>query len=138
MPDVLMPRLSDTMTEGTLVQWLKHVGDQVHRGDALAEVETDKATMDVEAYDNGILTRILVEAGSVVPIGNPIAVIGEQSTATAEPATLVPAVTGTGPGLPAQVQLYRGTTLLANPFGPTPDQTLDPYNTVLTEGVYVG
>ena len=73
MPDVLMPRLSDTMTEGILVQWLKQEGDQIQRGDVLAEVETDKATMEVEAYESGVLTRILAEPGSTVPIGQPIA-----------------------------------------------------------------
>ena len=59
MPDVLMPRLSDTMTEGVVGQWLKHEGDMVQRGDTLAEIETDKATMELEAYDSGVLTRII-------------------------------------------------------------------------------
>jgi pyruvate dehydrogenase E2 component (dihydrolipoamide acetyltransferase) len=77
MPDVLMPRLSDTMTEGVVSQWLMSEGDEVHRGDVLAEIETDKATMDLEAYDTGTLTRIIAQAGSTVPIGEPLAVIGE-------------------------------------------------------------
>ena len=67
MPEVFMPRLSDTMTEGVLSQWLKHEGDEVHRGDILAEIETDKATMDLEAYEDGILTKIVVAAGTTVP-----------------------------------------------------------------------
>lgn len=75
MPDVLMPRLSDTMTEGVVGQWLKHEGDIVRRGDTLAEIETDKATMELEAYDSGVLTRIIAPVGSTVPIGQPIAVI---------------------------------------------------------------
>ncbi|MEO7587540.1 MAG: dihydrolipoamide acetyltransferase family protein [Arachnia sp.] len=89
MPDVPMPRLSDTMTEGVLARWLKGEGDEVHRGDILAEIETDKSTMDLEAYDDGTLTRILVAEGTTVPIGEPLAVIGERSDvakATAEPA----------------------------------------------------
>ena len=77
MPDVLMPRLSDTMTEGVLAHWLKNEGDVVHRGDILAEIETDKSTMDLEAYDDGTLTKILVAEGTTVPIGGPLAVIGE-------------------------------------------------------------
>lgn len=78
MPEVIMPRLSDTMTEGVLSNWLKNEGDEVHKGDILAEVETDKATMDLEAYDDGTLTKILVAAGTTVPIGEPVAIIGER------------------------------------------------------------
>jgi pyruvate dehydrogenase E2 component (dihydrolipoamide acetyltransferase) len=97
MPDVLMPRLSDTMTEGVLSEWRKGEGDPVHRGDVLAEIETDKATMELEAYDDGVLERHLVAPGTTVPIGQPIAVIGD-GTATvsspgppqAEPAQAVP------------------------------------------------
>ncbi|MGA8547929.1 MAG: dihydrolipoamide acetyltransferase family protein [Mycobacterium sp.] len=82
MPDVLMPRLSDTMTEGVIGEWLKREGDVVQRGDTLAEIETDKATMELEAYDSGVLTRIIAPAGSTVPIGQPIAVIGDPTLAT--------------------------------------------------------
>ena len=84
MPDVFMPRLSDTMTEGVLVRWLKQEGDQVRIGDMLAEIETDKATMELEAYDSGVLTRIIVQPGTTVPIGKPIAVIGEERAAAAD------------------------------------------------------
>ncbi|HEU5384486.1 MAG TPA: dihydrolipoamide acetyltransferase family protein [Streptosporangiaceae bacterium] len=90
MPDVLMPRLSDTMEEGLLSQWVKHEGDQVRKGDVLAVIETDKAAMDMEAYDEGVLTRILVAEGASVPIGAPIAVIG-QAAAAAGPPSPVPA-----------------------------------------------
>ncbi len=82
MPDVLMPRLSDTMTEGVVGQWLKHEGDVVQRGDVLAEIETDKATMELEAYDSGVLTRIIAPEGTTVSIGQPIAVIGDQTGGT--------------------------------------------------------
>ena len=81
MPEVLMPRLSDTMAEGILSQWVKHEGDQVRKGDVLAVIETDKAAMDMEAYDEGVLTKILVKEGASVPIGTPIAVIGDQAAA---------------------------------------------------------
>jgi pyruvate dehydrogenase E2 component (dihydrolipoamide acetyltransferase) len=98
MPEVLMPRLSDTMTEGILVQWLKHEGEQVARGDVIAEVETDKATMEVEAYDTGVLTRIIAEPGSTVPIGEPIAVIGEPTAAPENvPARVTPSVSASAP-----------------------------------------
>ena len=88
MPDVLMPRLSDTMEEGVLSQWVKHEGDQVRKGDVLAVIETDKAAMDMEAYDEGVLTKILVAEGASVPIGTPIAVIGEAATAGAAPSPI--------------------------------------------------
>jgi pyruvate dehydrogenase E2 component (dihydrolipoamide acetyltransferase) len=85
MPDVLMPRLSDTMEEGVLSQWVKHEGDQVRKGDVLAVIETDKAAMDMEVYDEGVLTRLLVPEGASVPIGTPIAVIGDQPAGAAAP-----------------------------------------------------
>jgi pyruvate dehydrogenase E2 component (dihydrolipoamide acetyltransferase) len=73
MIEIIMPRLSDTMEEGTIVAWRKQPGDQVERGDVLAEIETDKATMDLEAFDEGLLDRIEVEARQTVPIGTVIA-----------------------------------------------------------------
>lgn len=91
MPDVLMPRLSDTMQEGVLSQWLKSEGDVVHRGDILAEIETDKATMELEAYDDGVLERLLVAEGATVAIGAPIAVISDGMTSgTASSGTPAP------------------------------------------------
>lgn len=77
MAEVTMPRLSDTMTEGTISRWMKKPGDQVEKGDVLAEIETDKATMELEAYERGTLQQILVQEGNVVPIGQTIALIGE-------------------------------------------------------------
>jgi len=76
MAEVNMPRLSDTMQEGTITRWLKQVGDEVKRGDVLAEVETDKANMEVEAFDAGILEQVIVQEGETVPIGQVIAIIG--------------------------------------------------------------
>ncbi|HLH25209.1 MAG TPA: dihydrolipoamide acetyltransferase family protein [Chloroflexota bacterium] len=81
MPDVTMPRLSDTMQEGKIARWLKHPGDRVAPGDVLAEIETDKATMELEAYDAGVLERILVPEGQNAPIGQAIAVIGTGAAA---------------------------------------------------------
>jgi len=112
LPDVRMPRLSDTMTEGILSQWLKHEGEQVSRGDVLAEIETDKATMELEADDSGVLTRILVEPGTTVPIGQPIAVIGEPDAAApqaaAAPAAAAPQPTrppAAGPAAPRSAEV---------------------------------
>jgi len=82
MPEVQMPRLSDTMTEGILSRWRKKEGEQIRKGDIIAEIETDKATMELEAYDEGPLTALLVTEGTTVPIGAPIAIIGEGTGAT--------------------------------------------------------
>jgi len=73
-----MPKLSDTMTVGTVVKWHKQVGDEVSNGDILAEVETDKATMELENFDDGVLLQLLAEEGDEVEIGKPLAVVGEQ------------------------------------------------------------
>ncbi|GAA4618830.1 pyruvate dehydrogenase complex dihydrolipoamide acetyltransferase [Saccharopolyspora hordei] len=86
MTEIQMPRLSDTMEEGVVSTWRKKVGDQVSRGDVVAEIETDKALMELEAYDDGVLEKILVEEGATVPIGTPIAVLGDGSGAAAESA----------------------------------------------------
>jgi len=75
---ITMPKMSDTMTEGVIANWLKKVGDDVKSGDIIAEVETDKATMELEAYEDGKLLYIGVEAGSSVPIDGVIAVVGED------------------------------------------------------------
>src|SRR4249919_1338381 len=75
--EILMPALSPTMTEGKLSRWLKQVGDEVRAGDVIAEIETDKATMEVEAVDEGKLAKILVEEGTEgVAVNTPIAVLG--------------------------------------------------------------
>ena len=73
-----MPKLSDTMTEGTVVRWLKSVGDQVEIGDEIAEIETDKATMAMEAFDEGILSEILIEEGAKAEIGATLAVLRDE------------------------------------------------------------
>ena len=86
MSEITMPRLSDTMEEGTLAAWLKQPGEQVQRGDLLAEIETDKATMELEAFEEGVLQQILVQVGETVPIGQPIAIIGSGDATAAPPA----------------------------------------------------
>ena len=74
-----MPRLSDTMEEGTVSSWLKKVGDQINEGDILAEIETDKATMEFESFHSGELLYIGVEAGKTVPVDSMLAIIGEKN-----------------------------------------------------------
>lgn len=96
MPNILMPALSPTMEEGKLAKWLKKVGDSVKSGDIIAEIETDKATMEVEAVDEGKLTEILIPEGTEnVKVNTPIAVIlgdGEAAPApVAKPAEAAPA-----------------------------------------------
>jgi pyruvate dehydrogenase E2 component (dihydrolipoyllysine-residue acetyltransferase) len=100
---IRMPKLSDTMEEGRLIAWRKKVGDTVKRGEVLAEIETDKADMEFEAYTEGTLAQIVVEAGATVPVGTLIAVLrlpGESEAAvtaapaaaqTAQPAAAAPA-----------------------------------------------
>lgn len=77
MTEITMPKLSDTMTEGQLGVWLKSVGDRIEKGDIIAEVETDKATMELEAFASGILLERYVEAGQMVAVGTVIGIIGE-------------------------------------------------------------
>lgn len=75
---IRMPRMSDTMTEGVFVEWHKKVGDKVKSGDVLAEVETDKATMELESYNTGVLLYIGVEKGKAAPVDSVIAIIGKE------------------------------------------------------------
>ncbi len=81
MPEVVMPKMGDAMEAGTLSSWLKHEGDQVEVGDALAEIETDKTTMELEAEDAGVLTRLIAGEGDEVAVGEPIAVISADGEA---------------------------------------------------------
>src|SRR5437870_12858282 len=78
MPEIQMPKLSDTMAEGTLVAWKKKKGDEVSAGEVLAEIETDKATMEWESPEDGTLTDIYVEEGGKVKVGERIAFIGGE------------------------------------------------------------
>src|SRR5215467_10709728 len=82
MPEIQMPKLSDTMTEGTLVAWKKKQGDKVSAGDVIAEIETDKATMEWESPEDGTLTEIYVEEGGKVNVGDRIAFIGGEGDET--------------------------------------------------------
>ena len=102
--EIVMPKLSDTMEEGTILKWLKQVGDRVAAGEVIAEVETDKADMELEAYDEGVLSEVRVAEGQSAPVGAVIAVLtapGEQA-ATKKPAA--PATTTSDGGGAKQAQ----------------------------------
>lgn len=90
---ITMPKLSDTMTEGTLVKWLKNEGDAIESGDEVAEIETDKAVMPVQAFETGILLKIVVPAGGVAACKAPIGYIGEKGEKIDASAAPAPAKT---------------------------------------------
>jgi pyruvate dehydrogenase E2 component (dihydrolipoamide acetyltransferase) len=97
-----MPKLSDTMTEGILIKWHKKVGDSVEIGDILAEIETDKATMEMEAFDDGTITSILVQEGQKAPIGSVLAILNGTAGAPGPlpvtlPTAAPPTASVTGP-----------------------------------------
>src|SRR5688572_8691487 len=73
---ISMPKLGFDMQEGVLIRWVKNEGENVNKGDVLAEIETDKATVEVESSASGVVRKLLVEAGTIVPIGDPIAIVG--------------------------------------------------------------
>ena len=108
MPEqVFMPRLSDTMTEGTVSKWLKHQGEDVKKGEPLVEIETDKANIELEAYASGKLARIILEAGQSAPVGDligEIALPGEDSTSPSPAA----AGGGRGEGTPTPESAVQG------------------------------
>lgn len=83
MADIRMPKMGDGMEEGTITAWLKKEGDMVTSGEAIAEVETDKANVEIAAYETGVLTKILVQVGETVPVNAPIAIIGGGSAPAA-------------------------------------------------------
>src|SRR5512138_1818144 len=94
MGDFLMPSLGADMDSGTVLEWRVHPGDTVHRGDIVAVVDTDKSTIDVEVFEDGVVTELLVEPGTEVPVGTVLAHIGPAgpSPAAAAPAEAVGAI----------------------------------------------
>src|SRR6478736_12154 len=100
--NILMPALSPTMTEGTLARWLKKEGEAVRAGDVIAEIETDKATMEVEAVDEGVLGKILVQDGTEgVKVNEPIAILVDQGEAVPAAAPAAPRPAAAGPPVPS-------------------------------------
>ena len=120
--EVTMPRLSDTMEAGTIIKWNVGVGDEVTAGDVLADIETDKATMEMQAFDDGVIAGLLVDEGLQVPVGTTIAVLAEDgesadeittpSARPAEPAAPAPA------DAPAEVTSAPAPAPVAIPASP--------------------
>ena len=81
---IRMPKLSDTMTEGVVAEWHKKIGDEVESGELLAEIETDKATMEFESFQDGVLLHIGVEKGGTAPVDSVLCVLGEKGEDIAE------------------------------------------------------
>jgi pyruvate dehydrogenase E2 component (dihydrolipoamide acetyltransferase) len=122
--NIEMPKLSDTMTEGTLVKWHKQVGDTVEIGDIIAEVETDKATMEMEAFDEGVITEILIKQGDKAPIGSILAVLdGDNGSAPAATATAATAATSTPVSTPSGEQSAAVAPASAAPAQPSGERT---------------
>lgn len=80
--EITMPKLSDTMTDGQFIGWRKNVGEKIERGDVIAEVETDKAVMEVEAYTSGVLLKTMAKEGETVPVGTVLGLIGQPGELT--------------------------------------------------------
>ncbi|RKH05952.1 pyruvate dehydrogenase complex dihydrolipoamide acetyltransferase [Corallococcus carmarthensis] len=99
---ILMPSLSPTMTEGKIVKWLKKEGDKISSGDAIAEVETDKSNLEVEAYDDGTLARITVQAGDMAKVGAPIAFLTPKGAKAGASAPAAAPQAPAAPKAPAQ------------------------------------
>jgi pyruvate dehydrogenase E2 component (dihydrolipoamide acetyltransferase) len=111
--NIEMPKLSDTMTEGTLVKWHKQVGDSVEIGDVLADVETDKATMEMEAFDDGVLTEIRVQAGEKAAIGAVLAILNGDSGRAPDEShlSIAPVQTAPAPAAPVPAAARSGSVV---------------------------
>jgi len=122
MNQITMPKLSDTMLEGTLIKWHKKAGDKISVGDVIADVETDKATMEMEAFDDGTITDILIPEGGVVKVGEPIANLeggkksAVKSSPTATAAASAPAVSAPTTGKPKTTTSTDGSRVKASPL----------------------
>src|SRR5579883_370017 len=115
-----MPKLSDTMTVGTLVKWLKKEGDKVASGDKLCEVETDKATMEVENFTAGVMLKHYVAAGGQVPVGAPMCAIGKAGE-TPPPAPAAAPKAAPAPAKPAApAPAPKAAAPAPKPAAPTP------------------
>ena len=136
MPEeIVMPRLSDTMEEGTIAQWLKREGDTVHKGEAILEVETDKANMELQAFSDGVIQKILRDNGATVPIGTAVGIlarVGEEVAPAASDQAAAGASGGTAaapsgekngaPLAPANAREAPAPATVAAPAQPAPGQ----------------
>ncbi|MBG6188023.1 pyruvate dehydrogenase complex dihydrolipoamide acetyltransferase [Flavobacterium sp. CAN_S2] len=126
---ITMPRLSDTMTEGTVATWLKNVGDKVSEGDILAEIETDKATMEFESFNEGTLLHIGIPAGETAPVDSLLAIIGKEGED----------ISALLAGKPADAAPVKEETKVTEETASTPEATKSaaPAATSLPKGVVV-
>jgi pyruvate dehydrogenase E2 component (dihydrolipoamide acetyltransferase) len=115
MPEIIMPKMGDAMTEGRILRWMKQPGDAVKKGEPVAEIETDKVNVEIEAEDEGTLSRVLVPAGEIAAVGAPIALIGSQNDV-----------------VPAGVDTGRGSGPAAPPSGPIEEGRAAPAKTAGT------
>src|SRR5258708_10256195 len=111
---VTLPKLGLDMTEGTFVNWVKKVGDSVKSGEVLAEIESDKATIEIESTATGVLTKTLVDVGQVVPVGAAIAEISAEDVAAATNAASSPASSDAANVAPAKPEVKEATPVPAN------------------------
>ena len=123
--NIEMPKLSDTMTEGTVVRWLKKEGEEVEIGDIIAEIETDKATMEMEAFDEGILSKISVPEGGKAPVGSAIAILledgeSEEATAPSSAESAPAALPNTPPAAAKALESAAATVNKSQTPAPTP------------------
>ena len=119
--EIKMPKLSDTMEEGTLNVWRKREGERIQKGDVLLEVETDKADMEFEAYMSGTLEKILVQAGVTVPVGTPIAIVRLESDSDADMQAFLASREVAAGGAPATAAaMGRAAPAAARPVVPAP------------------
>ncbi|MGC1166436.1 MAG: dihydrolipoamide acetyltransferase family protein [Solirubrobacterales bacterium] len=124
MPDIVMPRLSDSMEEGTILAWMRKVGDEISVGDEIVEIETDKANMAYESDVAGTLTEILAEEGETLAIGTPIARVGDGGEGSG--ASAAGPVTAGDPPPPAVAKASSGVgPPTVPPAGETPESTGD-------------
>ncbi len=124
--EILMPALSPTMEEGTLAKWLVKEGDTVNSGDILAEIETDKATMEFEAVDEGIVGKILIQEGSEgVKVNTPIAILVEEGESVEDAVASAPAAGGEAPAAEAPAEPAPTVAAAAAPAAPEVDESPD-------------
>jgi len=131
--EVTMPQMGADMTEGTIVKWLKNVGDSVNRGEMIAEIETDKANVELEAFESGTILKLVAEEGEVVPVGEVIALLGEPNEAAPDvdrkPPAVTPAKREIEPEVkaagPAPAAAPAATTVSAPAGTPAPTQPAD-------------
>src|ERR1700730_264564 len=121
--EVMMPKLSPTMEEGLLSRWLKKEGDRVSMGEPLAEIDTDKATMEMQALANGVLRKILIKEGESAPLGQVIAIIAEPDE---DVSSLLSQSPVKAEAAPAQPEVQKATAEATQQPAPAPAEAPKP------------